>query len=285
MNKIILSTETTCDISPEELDRLGVKHVSLTYRNETTGEEDLNLEIKEFYDQIRNGATFKTSLINEYEFEEFFKELLKEGDVLHIGFDGAVSGTNECAQKAAEKLNKTCNNKVYVIDSLTGSGGQAILLKEALKKKDEVKSAEELVDFVNDLKNRISLNFSPEDMKTLAKSGRLSKIVAMLGGILNIKPIIYLNSEGKFQVRQKVIGRKKALNKMIEFFKENYNFESEYVYVLHGDKVEDANLIVEEIKKDEKFKNVNFIIEYLGVIVGAHGGPGNICLCYTSNNR
>jgi len=72
---------------------------------------------------------------------------------------------------------------------------------------------------------------------------------------------------------------------MIEQFKENYNFESNYVYVLHSDKVEDAELILNEIKKDDKFKDVNFIVDFLGVIVGAHGGPGNICLCYTAKNR
>ena len=137
MEKIIISIETTCDIAPEKLDEMGVKHVSLTYRNETTGEESPNLTIKEFYDAIRSGSTFKTSLINEYEFEEYFKELIKEGDVLHIGFDGSVSGTNECAKNAAEKINKTCNNKVYVIDTLTGSGGQAIILMETLKKLKE----------------------------------------------------------------------------------------------------------------------------------------------------
>lgn len=285
MKKIILSIETTCDIAPNELDKMGVKHISLTYRNETTGEENLNLEIKEFYDAIRNGATFKTSLINEYEFEEYFKELIKEGDVLHLGFDGAVSGTCGCAISAAEKINKTCNNKVYVVDTLTGSGGQAILLMETLKKIEEGKTIEELVSFVEDLKIRVSLNFTPEDMKTLAKSGRLNKIVAKIGGILNIKPIIYLNNEGKFHPRQMVVGRKKALNKIIERFKEEYNFESEYVYVLHGDKVQDAEYIINEIKKEEKFNKVNFIVDYLGVIVGAHGGPGNICLTYTANER
>ena len=285
MGKIIISIETTCDIAPEKLDEMGVKHISLTYRNETTGEESPNLTIKEFYDEIRNGATFKTSLINEYEFEEYFKELVKEGDVLHIGFDGAISGTCGCAKSAAEKINKTCDNKVYVVDTLSGSGGQAILLMETLKKKEEGKTIEELVSFVEDLKTRVSLNFSPEDMKTLAKSGRLNKIVAKIGGILNIKPIIYLNDEGKFHPRQMVVGRKKALNKIIERFKEEYNFESEYVYVLHGDKVEDAEYIINEIKKEEKFNKVNFIIDYLGVIVGAHGGPGNICLTYTANER
>lgn len=285
MKKIILSIETTCDILPEELDKMGVKHISLTYRNETTGEENLNLGIKEFYDAIRNGATFKTSLINEYEFEEYFKELVKEGDVLHLGFDGAISGTCGCAISAAEKINKTCNNKVYVVDTLTGAGGQAILLNETLKKLEEGKTISEIVDFINDLKMRISLNFSPEDMKTLAKSGRLNKIVAKLGGMLNIKPIIYLNDEGKFHARQMVIGRKKALNKMIEHFKTNYNFESEFVYVQHSDKIEDAEFVVNEIKKEDKFKDVNFIINYLGVIVGAHGGPGNICISFTSDKR
>ena len=286
MKKIVLSIETTCDISIEELEKMNVHHISLSYRNETTGEENPNLTLKEFYEAIRNGATFKTSLINEYEFEEYFKELMKEGDVLHLGFDGAVSGTCGCAKAAAEKLNaEGKESKVYVVDTLTGSGGQAIILKEVLKKLEEGKSIEELVEFAEDLKKRVSLNFSPEDMKTLAKSGRLNKIVARIGGMLNIKPIIYLNDNGEFHSRQMVIGRRKALNKMVEHFKENYNFESEYVYVLHSDKVQDAEYIVAEIKKDQRFEKVNFIVDFLGVIVGAHGGPGNLCLTYTANKR
>ena len=286
MKKIILSIETTCDIENEELDKMNVKHISLTYRNDTTGEDNLNLTLKEFYDAIRGGATFKTSLINEYEFEEYFKELLKEGDVLHLGFDGSVSGTCGCAKRSAEKLNSESNeNKVYVVDTLTGAGGQAIMLNEVRKKLEEGKSIDELVAFAEDLKTRISLNFSPEDMTTLAKSGRVSSIVAKIGGILKIKPIIYLNDAGDFHVRQKVIGRRNALNKMIEHFKQHYNFESEFVYVSHGDKVEDAEYIVNELKKDEKFAKVNFIINLLGVIVGAHGGPGNICLSYTADIR
>lgn len=285
MKKIILSIETTCDIPVEELKEMGVKHISLTYRNETTGDESPNLTLKEFYDAIRGGATFKTSLINEYEFEEFFGNLVKDGDVIHLGFDGAVSGTCACAKRAAEKVNESSKNKVYVVDTLTGAGGQAIILREVIKKLNEGKGVKELVAFAEDLKTRVSLNFSPEDMKTLAKSGRVNSVVATLGGLLNVKPIIYLNEKGEFHSRQMVVGRKAALRKMVERFKANYNFESEYVYVLHGDKVQDAELIVNEIKKDEKFKDVNCIIDYLGVIVGAHGGPGNICLCYTADNR
>lgn len=285
MKKIILSIETTCDIPVEKLDEMGVKHISLSYRNETTGEENPNLTLKEFYDEIRKGAVFKTSLINEYSFEEYFQELVKDGDVLHIGFDGSVSGTCGCAKKAAEKINETSENKVFVVDTLTGSGGQAIILHEVMKKLEEGKTLDELVAFVEDLKTRVSLHFSPEDMKTLAKSGRVSSIVATIGGLMNIKPIIFLNNEGNFQTKQKVIGRKNALNKMVENFKQNYNFESEYVYVLHGDKISDAEYIINEIKKDNKFDQVKFVTEYLGVIVGAHGGPGNICMTYTSNKR
>lgn len=285
MTKILLSIETTCDIPVQELNKLNVHHISLSYRNEKTGEVNPNLTLKEFYDEIRNGALFKTSLINEYEFEEYFKELLKEGDVLHLGFDSAVSGTCSCAKSAAEKLNKESANKVHVIDTLTGSGGQAILLKEVIKKLEEGKTIEELISFAEDLKTRISLNFSPEDMKTLANSGRLNKIVARIGGMLNIKPLIHLNDNGEFQSKQLIIGRRKALNKMIEHFKANYNFESNLVYVLHSDKIQDAEYIVNEIKKESKFDKVDFIIDYLGVIVGAHGGPGNICLTYTANKR
>lgn len=285
MKKIILSIETTCDISPSELEKMGVKHISLSYNNETTGEENPKLTLKEFYDAIRNGESFKTSLINEFQFEEYFAELVKDGDVLHLGFDGSVSGTCACAKKAAEKINKNSTNKVYVVDTLTGSGGQAIMLHEVKKQLESGKTIEELVAYAEDLKTRVSLNFSPEDMKTLAKSGRVSNIVAKIGGVLKVKPIIFLDEEGNFKVRQMVMGLKKSLLKMVEHFKNNYNFESDLVYVLHGDKAEDAEFIVNEIKKDEKFKTVKFIIEYLGVIVGSHGGPGNICMTYTANVR
>ena len=286
MGKIILSIETTCDIPVKQLEEMGVNHISLQYRNETTGEENPNLTLKEFYDTMRGGNLFKTSLINEYEFSEYFSKLVKNGDVLHLGFDGSVSGTCACAKAAADSVNQQDNpHKVHVIDTLTGSGGQAIILHEVIKKINEGKQLDEIIDFVNDLKKRISLNFSPEDLKTLAKSGRVNSIVAKIGGLLNIKPIIYLDDEGKFQTRQKVMGRKNALNKMIDHFKNNYNFESDMVYVLHGDKLEDAQYVVDELKKDDRFKNINFIIEYLGVIVGAHGGPGNICLTYTANKR
>lgn len=285
MKKIILSVETTCDIPTEELDRMGVKHIDLHLRNETTGEEEPKHTIKEFYDEIRKGNVFKTSLINEFEFEQYFSSLLKEGDVLHLGFTGGLSGTNKCAMDAAEKLNKTSENKVLVVDTLTGSGAQAIILQEVMKKMNEGLNLEQLKAFADEFKMGITLNFSPEDMKTLAKSGRLNKVLALIGTLLNIKPIIYCNDEGKFSIRQKVLSRKKALLRLVEMFKENYNFKSEYVYILHGDKLEDAEFVKNEILKDEKFKGVKFIVDYLGVIVGAHGGPGNICLCYTSNKR
>ncbi len=286
MKKIIISIETTCDIPVKQLEEMEVKHISLSYRNETTGEENPNLTLKEFYDAMRNGAFFKTSLINEFEFEEYFRKLIEEGDVIHLGFDSAVSGTCACAKNAAEKINAEDNkNKIYVVDTLTGSGGQAIILHEVLKQKEKGKTVQELVDFAEDLKTRVSLNFSPENLKTLAKSGRINSFIAKIGGVLHIKPIIYLNEKGEFKPREKIIGRKKVLLRLVENFKANYNFESDRVYVLHSDKVEDAEFIVNEIKKDSKFKKVNFIIDYLGVIVGAHGGPGNICLTYTSNKK
>ena len=285
MKNIILSAENACDIPLEELDKKGIKHISLKLYNETKGEDANDMSLMQFYDAVKKGDIFKTSLINEYEFEEYFKELVKDGDVLHIGFDGAISGTNKCVKDAAEKVNALGGNKVYVVDTLTGSGAQAIILKEVYNKMKEGKTFEELIEFAEDLKTRVVLHFSPEDLKTLARSGRCSKIVALIGNVLNIKPIIYVNDEGKFVQKQKVFARKRALTRMVELFKENYNFESKYVYILHGDSYSEADYMRDLILKDEKFKDVKFIIDYLGVIVGAHGGAGNMCICYTANKR
>ena len=285
MRKIILSVENTCDIQTKQLDKMGVKYISLNLLNETTGEDATDISLLQFYDKIRKGDIFKTSLINEYEFTEYFSGLVKDGDVLHIGFDGAISGTNKCAKDAAEKINALGGNKVYVVDSLTGAGAQAIILKEVYKRMQEGMSFEELIAFAEDFKHRVTLYFTPEDMKTLARSGRCSKILALVGNVLNIKPIICVNDEGKFISRQKVFSRKRAIHRMIELFKENYNFESKYVYILHGDTYAEADYIRDEIMKDDKYKDVEFVVDYLGVIVGAHGGAGNLCICYSTNSR
>ncbi len=283
---IILSVEDTCDIPFEKLDKMNVKHISLTYRNETTGDENPNLTLVEFYDQIRKGNVFKTSLINQYEFEEYFRELVKNGDdVLHLAFTGALSGTCKCAMDASEVINKEGKGKVKVVDTLTGSGAQAIILLETIERMQANASLEELANFAEEFKSHVALLFTPEDMKTLSASGRLSKITALLGTILNIKPIIYCNDEGKFSVKQKVMSRKKALQRIVELFKEMYNGQSKHVYILHGDKLVDAEYIKSEIESDPKYKDVEFHVEFLGKIVGAHGGPGNICICFSSEQR
>ena len=111
--------------------------------------------------------------INEFSFKEYFSSLIKDGDVLHLGFDGAISGTCACAKSAAEELNKESKvGKVYVVDTLTGSGGQAIILKEVLKKLGEGKTIEELISFVEDLKTQIRIKKlvnSLEKIKNLIK--------------------------------------------------------------------------------------------------------------------
>ena len=284
MNKIILSTENTCDIPLEKLDQLNVKHISLGL----TGQDGVllrDIKINEFYNRLKAGEMFKTSLVNEFEYQEYFSELIKEGDVLHIALTSGVSGSCACAKNASETLNKRCQNKVYVVDSLSGSGGQAIILQKAMELIEQGLSIEEVVEKIEQFKHSVRLEFSPEDLTTLARGGRCNKIVATIGNILNLKPIIYINKEGSFSVRQKVIGRKKALNRLIELFKENYNHEYKTVYILHGNKVEDAEYIKSKLVEVEEYKDVDFRVEYLGFIVSAHGGVGNMCLTYTSNNR
>ena len=284
MNKIILSVENTCDIPLKQLDDMNIKHISLGL----TGEDGVllrDIDTKEFYQRLRNGEMFKTSLVNEFEYQEYFSELIREGDVLHIALTSGVSGSCLCAKNASETVNKRCQNKVYVVDSLSGSGGQAIILEKAMELIDKGLSVSEVFEEIEKFKHSVRLEFSPEDLTTLARGGRCNKIVATIGNILSLKPIIYINKDGAFSVRQKVIGRKKALNRLVELFKENYNHEYKTVYILHGDHIEDAEYIKSKLDQLEEFKDVEFKIEYLGFTVGAHGGVGNICLSYTSNNR
>lgn len=285
MENIIITTENTCDLSKQELEKLGVLAVELEYRNQTTGEENPNLSLKEFYDKVRKGNVFKTSAKNASDFEAFFAPLVEKADVLHIGLSTELSSNFYNVKEAAEKLNKTSKHHIYVIDSLNGSLGQAFLINEVCKKRDEGMNAKDLAVFAEQYKMQYMTIFSPDDLKTAAKSGRFSKVSAFLVSVLNIKTVLYVNDVGGFSCLKKTVGRKNALKGMIELFKQKYDHKNKVVYIMHSDKLEDALYIKNEIEKDPDFADVEIRIGDIGVVIGSHCGAGTVAMSYSSPAR
>lgn len=280
--KVIISIESTCDLPQEELDNLGVSVIKLNYRNETTEEENPNLTLHEFYNKIREGNVFKTSLANTYEFEEYFKNLLKEGDVVHLGLSSGLSANFKSAFDAAENVNKLGENKVYMVDTLTGSLGQALLLLEVVEKAKEGLSASELKEYAEEMKNKQTTNFLLDDLKTAARSGRFSKVAAFLASVLNLKPVLYVNNEGSFSCAKKVLGRKNALATLLNIFKEKYDGRNKTVIIMHSDCEADANEVKRQILADPKYSDLDIRVYMLGTVIGSHCGTGVVTLAYSS---
>lgn len=284
-------TDSSCNLSVEMLEELGIIHKSLTIVSEDGSEiknylTDNKFSFKDFYDRLRNKEHIKTSLINVDEFSEMYKEILDNGeDILAIIFSSGISGTYQAAKIAADDLReKYPERKIIVIDSLSASIGHGLFVYYAAMMQKEGKSMEEIADFI--YKNKLNMvhKFTVDDLFFLKRGGRLSGGVAVIGTILQIKPILHVNNEGKLISQAKVNGRKKSINEIFESFKENViDPENQVIAICHGDCIEDAEYLAEKIKAEFKVKDI--IINYCDPVLAAHAGPGVLALFYLGKER
>lgn len=201
---------------------------------------------------------------------------------MHLGLASGLSGTFINFEKAAEKLNKIYKNKVYVVDTKSTSAGLAILIEMVSEKLKGAKSIDEVINYTKEISNNIAHYFTVEDLKYLLRGGRISKVSAIIGSFLNIKPIIYCNEDGYLVSLAKVLSRKKSLLKLVEKFKEKYNRQFNKVYVCHAQCLEDAEFVANEIKK---CSDVEVIIGNINFVLGSHCGPGCLAIFFTTDQR
>lgn len=289
MRDFIITTDNMADLPDSYIEERGLKIMSLSYMLEgkTYSEKD-KLPVKEFYDKMRNGAMPTTSQVNPDEAKEVFEELLKEGkDVLHIAFSSGLSGSYNSARIAAEELiEEGAEGRVIVIDSLCASLGEGLLVHKALALKDEGKSLDEIADWLKDNRLHLCHNFTVDDLNHLYRGGRVSKTVAVLGTMINIKPILHVDDEGKLVPVGKVRGRKKSLITLVDNMEKqlgDYKDQNDIIFISHGDCEEDANFVADQIK--DRFGIDSFLINYVGPTIGAHSGPGTVALFFMGEKR
>ncbi len=284
-------TDSSCNLSIEMLEELGIIHKSLTIVEEDGKEiknylTDSQFNFKDFYNRLRNKENIKTSLINVDEFIVMFEDVLKTGeDVLAVIFSSGISGTYQAAKIAADDLReKYPERKIIVIDSLCASIGHGLFIYYAAMMQKEGKSMEEIADFI--YKNRLNMvhKFTVDDLFFLKRGGRLSGGVAVIGTILQIKPVLHVNNEGKLISQAKVNGRKKSILSIFESFKENViDPENQVIAICHGDCLEDAEYLANKIKSEYNVKDI--IINYCDPVLAAHAGPGVLALFYLGKER
>lgn len=287
MLNFTLSTEIACDLSQEQAKEKNIDILPMSFFvNDipySTG--DGKMDTKELCALMRSGAKTRTSQPNEYEAEEFLKKQLAKGkDVLHISFSGGMSGTAETMTKVAEKLNKDSKNKIYVVDSLCQSAGVALLLYMVYDKAEkENLTAVQAKEYAEQVRLRVVHCFVVDSLTYLARGGRVSQKSAFIGNLINIKPVLHLNDEGKIVLLQKVFGRNRSIKSVLNRFKQYYNGLSNTVFITHADCIEEAESVKEELLKINP--NLTIYLNNLGPLITCHSGPGTLAIYFTTDSR
>ena len=281
-------TDSCCDFSDAMCAQLGIAYTPLmvTYNGETHSNFSEETAIKGFYDQLRAGALATTSAVNPEGWAEVIRPALEEGlDVLVIAFSSGLSTTYQSAVIAAQELlEEYPQRKIQVVDSLCAALGQGLLVWYACQKRDAGMSLEELTAWVEENKLHICHWVTVDDLSHLKRGGRVSATTALVGTMLNIKPIIHVNDEGKLISVAKTRGRKGAIAHIAAKVGElGSGYNNDTCFVVHGDCEEDAKILAEMIQQDHGVKNVH--IGYLGPVIGAHTGPGVLAVFFMGKNR
>ena len=193
-----------------------------------------------------------TSQINPEEAREMMEPFLKEGkDLLHLAFSSGLSGTYNSMRIAAEELAEDYPDaKIIVIDTLCACMGEGLLLYKVLQLKDQGKTLEEIAEWVEANKLHICHNVTVDDLNHLHRGGRISKTAAVFGTLVQVKPIIHMDENGKLQVIGKERGRKRSLNKIVDMaVEQSEGWENDMVMITHGDCIEDAEYVAERVKR------------------------------------
>ncbi len=287
MNEYIIYTDTACDISSDILESWGVKFAELSFQlaGDDTIYRSTTLSPKELYDRMRAGKTGKTSAVNMEEFKDVFRPELEAGrDVLYLAFSSGLSNTYNAARLAADELlEEFPNNRVIAVDTLCASAGQGLLVHFAVEKKASGAPIEDVARFVMDTRLNLCHWFTVDDLKYLKAGGRISATTALLGGMLNIKPVLHMDDEGHLISMSKVRGRRASLDALVAKYDELAIEKTGEVYICQADCIEDAEYVKASLA--EKFgANVTLITD-IGPVIGLHSGPGTLAVFFLGKNR
>ena len=289
MRKYVITTDNNSDLPDAYMQDHEVGCSYLSYAMDGVNyTHDNFLPVEEFYARMRQGSMPTTAQVNPENAKNLMEPYLKEGaDILHIAFSSGLSGSyNSCKIAAEELAEEYPQRKIIVIDSLAASLGQGLLVHLAVQKKEAGEEMEQVARWVEENKNKIVHAFTVDDLNHLYRGGRVSKTTAVLGGMLNIKPVLKVDDEGKLVPVGKVRGRKKSLAALVDAMDEKigkYKDSCDTVFMSHGDCIDDVNYVLEKIKARYPVKTI--LVNHVGATIGAHSGPGTVALFFLGEHR
>ena len=281
----------SCANLPENLIKeLNIPIISLVFR--VNGKEyasyskEESIDLAKFYQMMREKENITTSLVNLEECKELFVPILEEGkDLLYLGFSSGLSGTYQAVSMLIRDLQEQYpERKIYAVDTLAAALGEGLLVYTAVKLKEQQKTIDEVRDWVMNERLHLCHWFTVDDLFFLHRGGRVSKTSAVLGSMLNIKPVLHVDDEGHLILMEKARGRRKSLDALCTHMEETaINPEEQIVFISHGDCIEDANYLAKRVKERLHVKEV--LIQILDPVIGAHSGPGTVALFYFGKTR
>lgn len=282
-----LFCDTTCDLPEERLAKMDCKLLPLTFEIDGKPYTTADISMQEFYRRMREDAVTKTSQISVGVCEDAFEEEIKNGrDVLYLAFSSGLSGTYNSANIAKNNLmEKYPEAKIVVVDSLSASSGEGLLLIYAEQKKREGLTIDQLEAWIEVNRYKICHVFTVDDLKYLFRGGRVSRAAALAGTVLGIKPVLNVDNDGHLIPQDKVRGRKQSINRLGDMIRERKgNNENKIVTMSHGDCIEDAKY-AEKMLKEIFGEDTEVVIAYTGPVIGAHSGPGTLALFFKGDYR
>ena len=287
MASFAITTDNNGDLPMTYLKEHHIGLMSLTYTLEGNTYDSFHpMPEHEFYQKMRAGAMPTTAQVNPEAAAEVFRDALKQHDgVLHIAFSSGLSGSCQSAMFAAEELREEFpDKKIIVIDSLSASLGQGLLVHNACKMRDAGCSLETTATWCEENKLHIGHLFTVDDLFHLYRGGRVSRTKAFIGSALNMKPILHVDKEGKLMPVGKVRGRKRALDELVSRMEAQVGSQYDgIVFISHGDCKEDAEYVRNQVA--DKLGVRDSLIHFVGPSIGAHSGPGTVALFFHSEMR
>ena len=282
-----LSTDSTCDLYQDFISENDIKFVPLTFTVEKDGTLEDHLDnftqyqqYVDFYNELRAGGFSRTSMLNYESHYEHFLKLAKEGaeDVVHFTISSGLSPTKDVAAKAAADVKKDFPKfNVYVVDPLTATVGQGALVRQALDCRNAGKTAQETYDYVNGLRLHLQHFVIADDLKYLRRGGRVGAASAAIGSMLNIKPVLTFDNNGKLIVLDKVKGTKKAIAYIKAKMEKEGPADPVHVFIVHTDNEPAAKELEAYVK--ERF-GIQPHVQIMGPVIGSHLGPNAFALGY-----
>ncbi len=293
MSKFTLSCCSTCDLSLEHLEQIGVRYLPFHFfLDGVEYRDDLGQTISysDFYAALASGSSTSTSQISVGEYTEYFTSLLSNGDdVLHLSFSSGLSGSYSSACTAAEHVReKFPDRKIYVVDTLAASSGYGLFVDKAAELREAGMSIEDVRNWAEENKLRLHHWFFSMDLTFYVKGGRVSKFEGAIGGMLSICPLLHVDRAGKLIPVYKLRGKKRAMEKAVEMMVEHADGGLSYngkCFMSNSDCHNDASHVANMILS--KFHNIkgDILINSIGTTIGSHTGPGTVALFFWGDER